>query len=317
MGSRAANEDGHHGSGQIGAGPPRTSIASMQVIAAINEHGSISAAARALGLSQPSASAAARRLEKRVGIRLIDRGPSGAVLNETGRAVAAWAQQVIDASDEFETAIAALSASHAERIRVAASMTIAEYLAPQWLAQLAARRAGYDAELIVRNSHEVMELVQAGDVDLGFVEGTDVEHGLRSRVIARDELVAVVAPGHRWARRQAVSLEQLLEAGLVVREVGSGTRQVLERTLAAAGLVLPDHLPSLGSTAAVKAAVRHGGSIAVLSRLTVGEEIERGSLVLVEVLGANLTRDLRMVWREDAVLGAVGRELATIAVRSG
>ncbi|GAA2244385.1 LysR family transcriptional regulator [Rarobacter faecitabidus] len=291
------------------------SLASLQIITAIDEYGSISAAARALGLSQPAASAAARRLERRVGARLLDRGARGTSLSETGRAVAAWARGVIDASDAFETAVAALGQTHDERVRVAASMTVAEYLAPQWLARLSAKHSGYDVELIVRNSRAVMELVRDGEVELGFVEGTDVDYGLRSRVVARDELVAVVAPGHRWARRQAVSLDQLLDAELVVREVGSGTRQVLERTLRDAGLALPDHLPHLGSTAAIKSAVRHGGSLAVLSRLTVSEEIEHGILVPVEVLGADLARELVMVWRDDTVLGAAGLELAALAVR--
>ncbi|WP_142120171.1 LysR family transcriptional regulator [Rarobacter faecitabidus] len=293
----------------------RVSLASLQIITAIDEYGSISAAARALGLSQPAASAAARRLERRVGARLLDRGARGTSLSETGRAVAAWARGVIDASDAFETAVAALGQTHDERVRVAASMTVAEYLAPQWLARLSAKHSGYDVELIVRNSRAVMELVRDGEVELGFVEGTDVDYGLRSRVVARDELVAVVAPGHRWARRQAVSLDQLLDAELVVREVGSGTRQVLERTLRDAGLALPDHLPHLGSTAAIKSAVRHGGSLAVLSRLTVSEEIEHGILVPVEVLGADLARELVMVWRDDTVLGAAGLELAALAVR--
>ncbi|SNS51999.1 ModE molybdate transport repressor domain-containing protein [Micrococcales bacterium KH10] len=294
----------------------RTSLAALQVLTAIDEQGSISAAARSLELSQPSASAAVRRLERRIGATLLSRTPRGSALNETGRAVAVWARQVIAASDAFETSIAALREGHAERVQIAASLTIAEYLAPRWLAHLATVRPHADVELIVRNSHDVMDLVTSGQVELGFVEGAKVEGGLRSQVIGRDELVAVVAPGHRWVRRGAVGLKELVAGGLVLREVGSGTREILERVLQESQIELPAHVPHLGSTAAIKAAVRHGGSVAVLSRLTVADELELGSLVPIEVLGADLSRQLRMVWCSDAVLGASASELAGIAARS-
>ncbi|GAA2524876.1 LysR family transcriptional regulator [Rarobacter incanus] len=293
----------------------RTSLVGLHVIAAVDECGSISAAARSLSISQPAASVALRRLEKRVGVRLLDRTPRGSALTENGRAVAAWARNVLGAMEEFDTAVAALSAKHAERVRVAASMTIAEYLAPQWLAALSAVRPTTDVELVVRNSFDVMDLVLAGDIEVGFVEGTNIARGLRSRVVARDELVAVVGAHHPAARRQAIGADELLCAGLIVREVGSGTRQVLEEALAKTGLALSPHTPCLGSTAAVKSAVRYGESVAVLSRLAVADELDRGVLVPLEVLGIGLVRKLRMVWRADAVLGPAAAQLAAIAAR--
>ncbi len=298
------------------SGAGRTRLALLGLLVAADAHGSISAAARSLGISQPTASAGLRDLERRLGLDLLVRGPRGTQLTETGRVVAAWARGVVDASDRFEESVASLRVHARERLRVAASMTIAEYLAPRWLAVLARQHAGErapDVELVVRNSREVMDLVLAGDADLGFVEGPGVRHGLRHRTVAHDELVAVVAPDHPWAHRRSVAVPTLLAGGLVVREAGSGTREVFEDALGRVGLRLPEHLPSLGSTAAVKAAVLQGGSVAVLSALTVADDLARGTLVRVPVVGLELARRLRVVWKDGVATPPVARRLAAIA----
>lgn len=298
----------------------RTSLGTLELLVATDSHGSISAAARALGIAQPTASAGLRALERRVGHELLERTTRGARLTETGRATAAWAREVIEASDRFERSVASLRERPAERVRVAASLTVAEHLAPRWLARLALSeqpgregRAAPDVELVVRNSTEVAGLVLAGEVELGFVESATLRRGLRSRTIARDELVVVVGPGHRWARRSALRVDELLTGGLVVRETGSGTRETLERGLAALGERLPAHLPHLGSTAALKTAVQHGGAVAVLSTLAVADDVARGALVRLAVPGLVLERRLRMVWKDGTALSAGARRIAVAA----
>ncbi|WP_402370895.1 LysR substrate-binding domain-containing protein [Isoptericola rhizosphaerae] len=291
----------------------RTSLASLELLVALDTHGSISAAARALAIAQPTASAGLRRLERRLGLELVTRGSRGTALTPTGQAAAGWAREVVEASQRFETAAAGLRAGPTTALRVAASLTVAEYLVPRWLAQLAVQGSGEDVELLVRNSHDVMELVLEGGAQLGFVESLGVRRGLRSRTVAHDELVAVVAPGDRWARRRSVGAGELLAGRLVLRETGSGTREILERALAAVGESLPAHLPTLGSTSALKAAVQHGGQVAVLSGLTVADDVAAGRLVALRVDGLDLTRRLRVVWRDGAAPSAAARRLSAVA----
>ncbi|ROS73548.1 LysR family transcriptional regulator [Cellulomonas sp. PhB143] len=304
----------------IGERDARASLGALELLVATHEHGSISGAARALGIAQPTASAGLRRLERQLGLSLVLRTARGSRLTEAGQAAATWAREVLGAADRFAASVAALRTEPTARVRVAASLTIAEYLAPRWLA--AAGGAARDAaggppdlgtELVVRNSREVMELVLAGDVELGFVESATVRRGLRSRTVAHDELVCVVAAGHPWASRRSVSVPELLAGGLVVRERGSGTRQILERALEAAGTQLPDHLPSLGSTAAVTTSVRHGGAVAVLSSLSVADGVARGALVRLRVPGLALERALRMVWKDGHDLSPAARAVAARA----
>jgi len=302
----------------------RTSLAALEVLVAVDEQGSISAAARALGVAQPTVSAAVRRLERRLRLPLVDRSSHGAHLTEPGRAVAAWARDLLESSREFERSVTALHADGVCRLVVAASMTIAETLVPEWLT-LWRRFAGDSrvgdglsatrptVELLVRNSEGVMREVLDGTADLGFVEGVGVRSGLRDVVLAEDELLVVVAPRHPWAQPGVVvAPADLPEAPLVLREKGSGTREVLERALADAGLHLPDDKPQLGSTAAVKTAVQQGDVVGVVSALAVRGELRRGSLVRVRSRDLDLRRSLRMVTRSRGEPSVSARELASV-----
>jgi molybdate transport repressor ModE-like protein len=292
---------------------------SLELLVAADSHGSISAAARALGVAQPSASAALRRLERSLGLELLVRTPRGTRLTDAGRVAAECARGVLDAYATFGSTLAALREVPGTRVRVAASLTIAEYLAPRWLATLAREPRGPregaapDVELVVCNSAEVARRVLDDDVTLGFVESPDLVRGLRSTLVAEDELVAVVAPDHAWARRRALGFDELLRGGLVVREEGSGTRAGLERALGRVRRTLPAHLTQLGSTQAVRTAVLHAGAVAVLSRLAVEDDLARGALVALPVPDLDLVRPLRAVWKDGASLSAGARRLVAVA----
>ncbi|WP_449386008.1 LysR family transcriptional regulator [Cellulomonas soli] len=295
------------------ASTDRAPLGALQVFVAVAEHGSLSAAARALGVAQPSASAALRRLERGTGVTLVLRTPSGTALTEQGRRLLPRAMAVLRASDGFEAAAAAERSQHAGRIVVAASMTIAEHLAPAWIAARGPGQAS--VELLVANSRDVARAVLDGDAELGFVEGPDVDEALASRVVGTDELVVVVAPTHPWARRRrAISAVELATAPLALRETGSGTRSTLERALAAVGAPTPHDTDQLGSTVAVKNLVRAGRHAAVLSAHTVREEIAHGQLVTVDVDGVDLRRVLRMVWSRGRHTPSAVEEFARVAL---
>ena len=268
----------------------------LDLFVSVVETGSVSRAAQRHGISQPSGSARIAQLERRLGLPLLRRTPAGSVPTPEGAEVADWARTVLDHASQFCVAVDTLKARAGQRLRLAASYTIAEYLLPGWLAALGDRLP--PVELDVANSTVVSERLLRGEADLGFVEGPGTRGGLETRTVGDDELVVVVAAGHPWARRrQPLQAAQLAGARLVVRERGSGTREVLEAVLA-------PHMPSpppaplmeLGSTTAVKAAVLDGSGPAVLSSLTVRSEIDAGRLVRIPVEGVDLRRRLRAVW---------------------
>lgn len=272
------------------------SVASLDLFVSVAHLGSLSAAAQAHGMSQPSASARIRQLERQLGVDLLDRGPTGSSPTETGALVAEWAQQVTASLHDLLDSTRALRSSPSS-IRVAASFTVAEHLLPRWLGALRERHPDTAVELDVVNSAAVLDQVRGGAAHLGFIESTgpiDVPH---SRVVGHDELVVVVDPGHPWARRRRpLGIAALTDTPLVWRERGSGTREALVAALAAHDAELAPPALELGSTSAVRAAVESGAGPGVLSRLTVADALAGGRLVAVAVADLDLRRDLRAVW---------------------
>lgn len=277
-------------------------LAALDVFRSVVALGSLSRAAAAHGITQPSVSARMKTLERQVGVTLLERGPTGSVPTDNGRLVAGWAENVLRAADELAAGVGALRARSGGRLRVVASYTVAEYLLPGWLDRFHRLHPAHPVELDVANSSEVVERVRGGRTELGFIESPGPVAGLSTTVVARDEMVAVVRAGHAWSRRRVVDAERIASTPLVLREPGSGTRESLEAALADAGLEPPTAVLELGSTSAVKAAVISGGSPAVLSRLAVEADAAGGRLRIVPIVGLRLSRELRAVWRSDRAL---------------
>ena len=268
-------------------------LGAMELLLAVARLGSLGGAARELGITQPAASSRIRSMERQLGVALVDRSPRGSRLTDAGALVTDWARRVVEAAEAFDAGAQALRVRRDSRLRVAASMTIAEYLLPGWLLALRAQRPDTAVSLHAGNSAAVAERLLSGEADLGFVEGLTVPTGLDSVVIAHDSLIVVTAPGHAWARRRRpLDATELAATPLILREKGSGTRQGLDAALG--GLARP--LIELSSTTAVKAAAVSGAGPAVLSELAVGEELSMRRLVAIPLAGVSLARDLRAVW---------------------
>lgn len=269
---------------------------SLQLLLEVAETGSLGRAAQRHGLSQPAVSARVQAMERLVGFPLLTRSARGSSLTPAGALLAEWARGVLDAAEVLEAGIGSLRSERATRLRVAASLTVAEHLLPGWLVRLAATHPGTAVSLTATNSAEVAAKVLAGACDVGFVEGPDLPDGLQEQVVARDRLVLVVPPSHPWARRRGpVDAADLAATRLVQREPTSGTRTFLERALAGlAPLATP--LLELSTSTAVRSAVAAGAGPAVLSDLAVEDDVGTGRLVRVAVRGVDLTRRLRAVW---------------------
>ncbi len=302
--------------GPTPAPPARTvpDLDSLALLLEIAQEGSLGRAAVLHGVSQPAVTARLRSMERLVGVALVERSSTGSRLTPAGALVADWARGVLDAADVLAAGIGSLRADAGSRLRVAASLTIAEHLLPFWLARFAEHYPSTTISLDAMNSVQVEVAVLAGSVDLGFVEGPRVAAGLSFQVVARDRLAVVVPPGHPWSRRHVtVTAAELAETRLVQREPTSGTRTALEAALAPRVTAPP--VLELSTTSAVRRAAAAGAGPAVLSVLAVRDDIAAGRLVEVPVPGLDLERNLRAVWRRGQQLSAPARDLLSVAHR--
>ncbi|MFI6346338.1 LysR family transcriptional regulator [Streptomyces sp. NPDC050560] len=281
------------------------SLDSLEVLVAVARWGSLSGAARERGVTEQAISSRVRSLESQTGLPLVVRGRLGTTLTPDGTEVLGFAHALLAAARDMDDRLAELRNDRRRRLRVSASFTIAEHLLPQWLAALQqdARERGVaplDIHFDSSNWTTVIDRVVSGQTDLGFVGGPSIPEGVRSRVVAADELMLVVVADHPWARTgRRLDATDLLRAPLVAREEGSGQWATLKVTLAATlgdearpaepTMVLP-------TTAAVLAAVRSGAGPAILSSLAVDADLRDGRLHRIPIDGIDLRRSLRAVW---------------------
>lgn len=297
--------------------PPGTpDLEVLDLLVSVAELGSLGAAARRHGISQPAASMRIRALERRMRVKLLDRGPTGSALTDAGHAVVEHARIVLAAVRDLVDDVDRLRAAAAPRLRIAASKTIADHRIPHWLAALRTDHPEVLISLEVENSTQVAALVRDGVADLGFVEGPHPPAGLGSRVLGADDLVVVVAPEHPWARRTTpVALAELAGTALLWREPGSGTRDTVWDLLSTAATPAGP-AAELGSAAAIVAAARAGMAPAVLSRLIAAPDLATGALVAVPSAdAARLTRKFRAIWRRTTPPSGPGELLVDRAAQ--
>lgn len=281
----------------------RPHLPDLDLLVTIAEKGSIGAAAASLRLSQPSVSRRVSTLERTLRVPLLERSARGSTLTVEGRIVVDWASTLLLAADDFSRSVESLRETSGRGVRVAASMTIAEHYAPDWLAAARRRSPGVEVSLAVANSTGVANMVEAGEVDLGFVETPSVRPGLNRRSIGCDELVVAVSPEHPWTQRESIPVQEFAGTRLLVRERGSGTRETIEQALHAAGLELLTEL-ELASNTALKAAAAAGLGPVVVSIRAVADDIARGRLVGITVVGLPLSRPLSVIWKGSEVPAA-------------
>lgn len=288
-------------------------------------NGSISRAAKDLGVTQQAVSYRLRNLERLLGLELVQRSPFGVTATDAGTVVLTEAREVLAASTRLEVAASVLRGELATAtLSVGASQTIAAHLLPAWLMELRRRQAEAGTAMTAvalrtANSEDIIAMVRKGAIDLGFIEQPALPRGLGSALLREDHMVVAVAPGHPWASRTTVSLGELADEPLVARELGSGTRAAFEATvLSELGRPARSPLLSLATEAAVRSAVGAGVAPAVLSELTVRDDARLDRIRVLGVTPRAITRPFRAIWQGSKrdLLGTA-RELVAIAAASG
>ncbi|HEX7300345.1 MAG TPA: LysR family transcriptional regulator [Solirubrobacteraceae bacterium] len=281
----------------------------MAAFVAAFESQSMHGAADALGLTQSAVSKRVHALELRTGVTLFERGRHGVRPTEFGRLLYPEAKQALTALGRAAAAVEAATAARRHVLRLAASHTIGEFLLPGWLAQFRAADGNpmLRAEVDIVNSPGVLDRLRNGSADLGFVEGLDSLEGVESHTLMQDELLVVVAPRHRWARRPWVGAHELEAEPYLTRERDSGTRAVVTCTLASQGIRLRPALETASIQALKRAVLDHG--FTVLPMLAVHTEVLAGTLRVLRVRGVSIQRELRVVRRGRGAPGAAAQRL--------
>jgi DNA-binding transcriptional LysR family regulator len=256
----------------------------LRIFVAVAEKQHVTQAARELNLTQSATSAAIAALEERYDIKLFDRIGRGIVLTHTGRTFLSEARAVLARARSAEQTLRDITALKGGKVVVAASQTVANYWLPPRLQAFQAAHPGIDVTVRIANTERVADDVREGLADIGFIEGDIDDAALSARRIDGDALVVVIGPRHPFAKHRKLPADWLTQTPWILREPGSGTRDMFERALKKRGLRLSDLAVQLelASNEAIRTAVESGLCATALSDLVVEKSLKANTLVQID-----------------------------------
>ncbi|HXC53038.1 MAG TPA: LysR family transcriptional regulator [Candidatus Limnocylindrales bacterium] len=269
----------------------------LRIFREVLEQGSITGAASALRISQPAVSRQLAEFEAALGTRLVDRLPRGIRATAAGEMLGERARRIFAEERAAEQDLGELLGLHRGHLAVGASTTIGSYLVPQVFGDFAVRHRDIAIDLRIGNTRAIQNDVLEGELDVGLTEGFADAEPLESEVFLHDEMVLIAGPhasGRPLAGVTSIHAAELANVPFIVREAGSGTREVIEAALAGRGVDVRPHMV-LGSTEAIKNAVVLGLGVAIVSRLTVTLECDIGRLREVALADLRIHRALHCV----------------------
>ncbi|KHD08782.1 LysR family transcriptional regulator [Candidatus Thiomargarita nelsonii] len=272
----------------------------LQVFHTVARLLSFTKAAETLHMTQPAVTFQIRQLEEYFNTRLFDRTHNRITLTEVGKRVYEYAERIFKEYTEMENVVKEITGDMSGVLVIGASTTIAEYLLPVLLGDFKNKYPDVCIRLKVSNTDEIVSMVENNDIDLGVVEAPVGNKSLAVSLCSIDQLVAIVPPGHPLAKRQEVTVQDLVSNSYISREEGSGTREVITEYFNQAGLSHDDLnvVMELGSPEAIKGAVAAGMGVSILSQTAVQKDLQLGLLKAIK-LNPPLERPLSFVHQKQ------------------
>jgi DNA-binding transcriptional LysR family regulator len=259
----------------------------LRTFLVVARHQTMSHATRDLALTQSAVSRQILGLEASLGVQLFARRGRRLQLTEAGQTLQDHANRAVQVMTDARIAIDGIKGLVRGHLRIAAASTIGIYVLPRILGAFKVRHPGVEVSLSIINKQQVMRGLLASSWELGFVGPPVPFPELAVQEYVRDEMVLIVSPSHRLASRRTVSARQLESEAFILREKGSGTREIIESEMRRVRVPLREAM-EFGSTEAVKEAVAANLGISVVSTHAVTQEVTLGRLRTVRISDLNL-----------------------------
>jgi DNA-binding transcriptional LysR family regulator len=266
----------------------------LETFCKVAELKSFSRAGEAVYLTQPTVSGHIASLEQSVGLKLFDRLGRRVALTNGGKIFYRYAKEILKLRDEAHNAIYEFSHLVKGRITIGGSTIPGEYFLPRVMGSFQKEAPGISISLFIADSQEIVEMLLAGDIEVGVVGMQFDTDRVDAYPLFHDRVIIIAHPDHPLASQGTVSWEDLRTAPLLMRERGSGTRKAFEQCVHKAGYRLDDWniIGEVGSSTAVKEGVKGGIGLGIISDLAVKEEIAGGRIHEIKVRGQGaLQRD--------------------------
>jgi DNA-binding transcriptional LysR family regulator len=286
----------------------------LQVFYTVARLLSFTKAAESLHMTQPAVTFQIHQLEEYFNTRLFDRTHNRISLTPVGERVYEYADRIFEEYAQMENAVKEMTGGINGVLMIGASTTIAEYMLPVLLGDFKTQYPDVIIRLRVSNTDGIVSMVESNVIDLGVVEAPVTNKQLAVELCRKDQLVAIVPPGHPLATRKTVPMKELATYPFISREEGSGTRDVITEHFQSVGFSLQDLniIMELGSSEAIKGAVTSGMGISILSRVTIHKELQLGTLKEI-ALNPSLERPFSFVHQRQKFRVRAIEELLSFA----
>jgi len=273
----------------------------LEIFAKVAELGSFSKAAESLHLTQPTVSEHIRTLEDEFGARLLDRLGRGAAVTRAGQLLLSYAHRMLGLSREARQAMDGFQGRMIGELLIGASTIPGEYVLPAMIGRFKDKYPDISTTLLIGGTQMVVDWVAEGRAELGVVGARLPHRGIEYKELMPDDVVVVTPGAHAWHGRKQIMLDELRVEPLLVRERGSGTRVAFESALAEVGTDLGSFrvVGEMGSTQAIKQAVKAGVGVSVMSRRAVEEEFKSGVLWCLRVKDLQVARSFHLATHRE------------------
>jgi DNA-binding transcriptional LysR family regulator len=273
----------------------------IEIFCALMKFRSFSKAAETLYLTQPTVSGHIRNLEDELGVKLLDRIGKRVVPTEAGDVLFRSGQELLALRDRAREEIKEISGGIAGVLKIGASTIPGAYILPSFIAAFKKKYSGASIHLEIGDTAGVIQLVLAGDLQIGLVGARPADPRVEIHPFQKDELVIAVPAGHAWARKKYIAAEALRGEPFILREKGSGSRRVMEERLAKAGISPADFntVAIMGNNDAVCQSVKAGLGISILSNRALRDDVQARRLAAVRIKGLSMERNFFLILLRD------------------
>lgn len=272
----------------------------LKVFCTVADTKSFSKASEIIRLTQPAVSLQIQALEEIYGTKLFNRSGCIITLTKAGEMLYRYAKEINDLYTSAEKEIGGVTGQVKGVVSVGASTTIGNYILPSVIAEFKRKYPKVGVHIHISNTKSVIDFLNEASIDVGLVEGDAKKQKLTVEKLIPDEMVVIMSPLHPWAKKSQVSVLDIPKEPFILREEGSGTRQMIEKHLAKSG-ISPNNIKAafvMGSTESIKGAVEEGLGISIVSRWAVKKEIRNGSLKATTFKEQKILRDFSLLFRK-------------------
>lgn len=258
---------------------------------------SFSKAAEALFLTQPTISNHIKALEDEVGIQLLDRLGRNVTPTKAGEVLYRYAREIVNLKKNAMESLNEFRGTVKGKLTIGGSTIPGEYILPEYIARFKKEHTGVTVTLKISDSQGIIDMLMNGEMEMGVVGSMPDDKRIDSKEFLNDELVLVAATGHFKDIKKEIGVRELKKLPFIIREQGSGSRKTLEEDLKKHNINLEDLniAAEVGSTEAVKQAVKTGIGVSFLSRFAVKDELPGKTLTEITVNGLNTSRHFYIV----------------------